>query len=192
MCFVETNVPWHKNDFHYDISVANKNIWDTPTKTVVASCRSEIKGSKHYLPGGGMTVAANSLTTKIQSTSSDYLGRWAKVRFFAKKGALAVYSVYRPNPSSLSTACVNSSWMQQYRFLSKSDKTVDPRQQLISDLIKDVNLEQNMNSKMIILGDFNEDISDNETSGIKDLMEKNRTSTNFPRIENNNSKYQRK
>lgn len=67
MGFVETNVPWHRNDFLYDVSVANKAIWPTPTKTVAASCRSETK-----------------LTTKIQSTSSDYLGRSTKIRLFAK------------------------------------------------------------------------------------------------------------
>ena len=112
MCFVETNMPWHKNDFLYDISVANKAIWNTPTKSISASCRMDKKGSKNYQPGGVLNVVANSLTTKIQSTSSDSLGRWTKIRFFAKNSALVVYSVYRPNPSTLSTTGINSSWMQ--------------------------------------------------------------------------------
>ena len=33
MCFVETNVPWQRNDFLYDVAVANKSIWPTTTKT---------------------------------------------------------------------------------------------------------------------------------------------------------------
>ena len=48
MGFVETNVPWHRNDFLYDVSVENKTIWPTPTKTIAASCRSETKGSTFY------------------------------------------------------------------------------------------------------------------------------------------------
>ena len=65
MCFAETNVSWHRNDFLYDVSVANKFIWSTPTKTIAASCRSEKKGSNFYQPGGVMNIVANNLTTKI-------------------------------------------------------------------------------------------------------------------------------
>ena len=85
LCFVETNTPWHKNDMIYDISTVNKIIWDTPTKTVGASCRTEGKSSTSYLPGGSLSIIANSLTTKIQSTTTDKLGRWTKVRFFNKR-----------------------------------------------------------------------------------------------------------
>ena len=35
LCFVETNVAWHNNDFSYDGSVVNKNIWNTPTKKLL-------------------------------------------------------------------------------------------------------------------------------------------------------------
>ena len=138
LCFPETNVAWHKNDLLYDISIANKNIWHTPTKTIAASCRSEKHGPTCYQPGGVLNVVANNLTTKIQSTSSDFLGRWTKIRFFAKKGAVVVYTVYRPNPATLASAGVNSSWMQQYRHLSKTDTKVDPRSRLISDLIDEI------------------------------------------------------
>ena len=171
MGFVETNVPWHKNDFLYDISVVNKTIWSTPTKTIAASCRSENKGSFMYQPGGVMSIVANTLTTKIQSTSTDYLGRWTKIRFFAKGGAFVVYSVYRPNPATLASAGVNSSWMQQYRHLSMKNPKVNPRNQLILDLISDIQTETIMKSQILIMGDFNEDLSDSETEGIKLLME---------------------
>ena len=62
--------------------------------------------------------------------------------------------------------------MQQYRYLCKKDTKVDPRRKLIIDLIEDVNLKQNMKSNIIILGDFNEDLSNNDTLGIQDLMKK--------------------
>ena len=170
LCFSETNVAWHRNDFLYDISVANKNIWNTPTQTVAASCRSEKHDSSCYQPGGVLNVVANNLRTKIQSTSTDYVGRWSKIRFFAKKGAVVVYTVYQPNPSSLATAGVNSSCMQQYRHLSKKDRSVDPRAQLITDLIEEVQSEKKLKSHIIILGNFNEDINDTRDDGIKKLM----------------------
>ena len=170
MCFVETNVPWHRNDLLYDVSIANKCIWPTPTKTIAASCRSENNGSKFYQPGGVMNIVANNLTTKIQSTSSDFLGRWTKIRLFAKKGCVVVYTVYRPNPSTLVSAGVNSSWMQQYRHLSSKDKTVDPRQKLILDLNVEILTELKLKSHIIVLGDFNEDLGDKDVDGIKLLM----------------------
>ena len=166
MCFVETNTPWHKSDMIYDISTVNKMIWDTPTKTVGASCRTEGKSSNNYLPGGALNVIANSLTTKIQSTTTDLLGRWIKVRFFAKGGSLVIYTVYRPNPSSISRAGVNSAWMQQYRHLSKENKNCDPRKKLMTDLCHDIHQEQLMQSRIVVVGDFNEDINDNEKDGI--------------------------
>lgn len=170
MSFVETNVPWHKNDFLYDISVVNNTIWPTPTKTLAAPCRSEIKGSKMYQPGGVMNIVANSLTTKIQSTTSDFLGRWTKVPFFAKGGAFVVYSVYRLNPATLASAGINSCWMQQYRHLSKKNKQVNPRNKLILDLIDDINTERIMKSQIMVVEHFNEDMSDNDDNGIHTLM----------------------
>ena len=113
---------------------------------------------------------ANNLTTKIQSTSSDFLGKWIKLRLFAKKGAVVVYTVYRPNPTTLATAGVNSSWILQYRHLSKKDPKVNPRNKLINDLIDEIQTEQKIHSEIIVVGDFNEDIHDNCEEGIKKLM----------------------
>lgn len=99
------------------------------------------------------------------------LGRWIKVRFFAKGGALVVYTIYRPNPSSVSRAGVNTAWMQQYCHLSKKIKNCDPRKHLIQNLMKDIKIEQLRNSRIIVLGDFNEDFEDNEKNGIYRLTQ---------------------
>ena len=124
---VETNKPWHKNDLLYDISTLHKTIWSTPTKTIGASNRLDKHCSSNYLPGGVLMTVANNLTTKIQSTETDNLGRWAKIRFFAKGGLLTAYSLYRPNPGSLSSSGANMVWMQHYRQQSKTNKTMNPR-----------------------------------------------------------------
>ena len=158
---VETNTPWHANDFLYDLTMVHRHVWKTPTKTVGASCRTEKLKSTSYQPGGVLSITANTLTTKINTVETDKLGRWAKTNFFAKDGNFIIYTIYRPNPGSLRMAGVNSPWMQQYRALSKKAKDVDPRSQLIEDLIVDIRREQALNSKKLLAGDFNEDLSEN-------------------------------
>lgn len=66
-----------------------------------------------------------------------------------------MYTVYRPNPTTLATAGVNFSWMQQYRHLSKKDTKVNPRNKLIIDLIEEIQNEQTLHSHIIVVGDFN-------------------------------------
>ena len=162
LCFSEANAAWYRNNFLYDISVANTNIWSTPTKTVAAPCRSEKHGPSYYQPGGVLNVVANNLTTKIQYLHQlTSLAVGPKLDFLQRK---------EPNPSSLATAGVNSSGMQQYRHLSKKDRSVDPRAQLITDLIEEVQSEHKIKSHIIILGKFNEDINDTCDDGIKKLM----------------------
>lgn len=152
--------------------MVHKNIWSTPTKTFGASCHKGKCMSNNYQPGGVLSVVANSLTSKIQSVATDSLGRWTKTRFFAKKGAFIIYSIYRPNPGSLKSSSVNSAWMQQYRALNTKDTTnIDPRQRLIEDVIEDVTKEKVMGGKMLLADDFNEDTTDGHTDGINKLME---------------------
>ena len=172
LCLVETNKPWHVNDLLYDITMVHKQVWSTPTKTVGASCRTEKPQSRKYQPGGVLSITANSLTTKINTVTNDKLGRWSKTKFFAKKGYLVIYSIYRPNPGSLDTSGINSAWMQQYRALCKNNSEVDPRKQFIEDIINDILQEQAMNAKIIVAGDFNEDPRDGLPDGILQLMEK--------------------
>ena len=98
LCLIETNTPWHQNDFLYDISMVHKHIWSTPTKTFGASCRKGKHKASGYQPGGVLSVVANSLTSKIQSTETDSLGRWAKTRFFAKNVPLTNMDELSPRP----------------------------------------------------------------------------------------------
>ena len=47
---------------------------------------------------------------------------------------------------------------------------MDPRQQLIDDLIEDILKEQAMGGSILLAGDFNEDMEDGHTEGIAKLM----------------------
>ena len=61
--------------------------------------------------------------------------------------------------------------MQQYRSLCKKNSKADPRQQFIEDIIQDILLEQAMQGKIIIAGDFNEDPTEEKLDGISNIME---------------------
>ena len=78
--------------------------------------------------------------------------------------------MYRPNPSAPATAGVNSTWMQQYCRLSTKDRTTNPRDILITDLLTDIHTEQKIHSDIIVVGDFNEDIRDSDEQGLKRLL----------------------
>ena len=118
-----------------------------------------------------MAVVADSLTTKIKSFASDKYGRWVKVQFHAKKGTFVIYTVYRPNKSSLVNAGCDTVWMQQKRAFEHDEiEHDDPRSQLIVDLIKDITQTNGNKYEIIVLGNFNEDPRDLETNGIEKLM----------------------
>ena len=112
VCLAETNVPWHKNDLRYNISKQNQITWSNPpVKTVASSRRIVTHTSPNYQPGGCMTIVTNTMTTKIKNATSDYLGRWTRVNFFATKGTMAIYTLYRSNKSSLRQAGGDTVWM---------------------------------------------------------------------------------
>ena len=91
--------------------------------------------------------------------------------FHAKKGSLLIYTIYRPNKSTLKRAGCETVWMQQKRALTKLNNHNDPRTQFITDLIHDIKNTPGDHNHVIIAGDFNEDMEDNETGGIQHLMD---------------------
>lgn len=163
ICLAETNIPWHKSLFFYDVTKQNQATWSgLPTKTVAASCRNEKKTVGNYLPGGVLTVVTDTMTTKIKNVESDPLGRWTKIIFFAIKGTVSAYNIYRPNKSSIKSAGGDTVWIQQHRALLKEKGKQELRSQLIQDLIADSpSSNKQGNNEVILAGDYNEDPRDN-------------------------------
>ena len=83
---------------------------------------------------------------------------------------ISLYNVYRPNPGSPSTSGIDTVWMQQWVQLKDDHDPCDPRRICISELISQVQKDLENNVYLILLGDFNEDISKDSGYGIKDLM----------------------
>ena len=73
---------------------------------------------------------------------------------------------------NLSTAGIETPWMQQWRvFRQDNNPLSDPRQQHIDDLITAVQKDQAKNWLVIIVGDFNEDLDDSGNNGILTFQE---------------------
>ena len=143
--------------------MVNQHIWNTPTKTVGASCRKEKFRKSAYQPGG--CTYYHSKYAHNKNKYSVYRCPWemGKDDFFAKSGSFVIFIIYRPNPGSLAYSGIDSAWMQQYRAPSQNNKEVDPGQKLIDDLIEDVLKKQAMNGTILSAGDFNEDMEDGHT-----------------------------
>ena len=168
----ETNTDWKVQDHFYDTKLRNKAIWSPiPTKTLVSSCRWDNPSKTTYQPGGVMSVCLNHMPSRIKTNYRDPYGRYVKIVFQAHQKTIAVYNVYRPNKMSLSSAGVDTAWMQQYRCMRKNNPKVDPRRQCIEDLITEIQKGHENGELPIIFGDFNEDIQLDSGFGIRELQQ---------------------
>jgi len=167
----ETNTDWRVQDHFYETKLRNKAIWaPLPTKTVVASCPWENTRKNTYQPGGVMSVCVNNMPSRIKRLSRTHYGRYVKITFQAKQRSIAIYNVYRPNKSSLTSAGVDTVWMQQYRHFRHNNSKVDPRRKCIDDLITSIQKGHEKEEYPIVIGDFNEDLHLDNEFGIKNLM----------------------
>jgi len=167
----ETNTDWFINDNAYETKLINKAVWSPlPTSTYVASCKWTNLRKTNYQPGGVMSVALDKLTSRIKSNFRDPYGRWIKLTFQAKNHSIAIYNVYRPNTSSVTSAGIETIWMQQWVLMKNENPDVDPRKQCIIDLITSIQEGHEKGEIPVVIGDFNEDLKQDKGFGIKDLM----------------------
>jgi len=172
----ETNVDWRVRDNHYDTHLENRVIFSpAPVKTTTASCSWDNRARSSYQPGGVLSVFTNHVTPRIVSSTSDPYGRWVKTTIQVRQRNIVVFNTYRTHRKTLETAGCETPWMQQWVAHRKSTgNTSDPRAMHIDDLIQEIQIIQDNDDYVLIIGDFNEDILDAETSGIKRLQSETR------------------
>ena len=173
ICLSETNTDWKVNDNYHEAHLLNKAIWNPcPTRTTASSCKWENTNRTNYQVGGVMTLCVNNLVSRIKAVYSDPYGRFTKTSFTGKnKKLISVYNVYRTHPKSLRTAGIDTPWMHQWECLRSKYEECDPRRICIEDLIKEIQKGHENDEFPILFGDFNEDLQDSSTFGIKDLMD---------------------
>ena len=117
---------------------------------------TEPRLSSRSQPGGVASMATNAFSTKVEGSGKDPtgLGRWIWTHFGGKNGMkLKVFTIYRPCDSK----GVNTTFMQQLRYLQKDQDDRNPRRALLEDLGMEVEKSTDEGFSVIILGDFNED-----------------------------------
>jgi len=168
----ETNVDWTVHDNHWDTLLMNRAIWaPSPTKTTTSSCRWHNRHRTSFQVGGTMSVFTGTLTPRIHSSTGDKYGRWTQTAIHMQNNKkLIVYNVYRTHAKELSKAGVASPWMHQWNAIRQdTGKDTDPRHLHMQDLVASVEKEVSRHNEILIVGDFNEDIDDNEKEGLCSL-----------------------
>jgi len=129
-----------------------------------------------YQPGGVASVAMNKLAGRFAGKGSDKLGRYTWMKFCGKKRTIKVYTFYRVSQTSGQNIGDTTAYVQQYNILNKikmnvrkennqnldedgkKHKIIDPRQQILEDMKKDITNDLLQNVLVILMGDLNEDI----------------------------------
>ena len=107
-----------------------------------------------YQPGGVATVHHNKLALKTARITYDKAGRWVCNSFHGRFRTLKIYCLYR--------VCDNrdggpsTAYSQQENFFLSQNRKVNPRNQVIDDLIDVLRSDIEKNVDIILAGDFNE------------------------------------
>ena len=130
-----------------------------------------------YLPGGTAMIVTGDTVGRLEpkGQGGDPLGRWSYVHLRRKgKPPVTIYTVYQvcKNPTN---PIGHTAWHQQRLALNQQNRTqIHPRQAFIDDMIKSIQLHQQLHHDIIIGGDFNE-TTDKHNSGLLKLL----TTTNL-------------
>ena len=114
-----------------------------------------------YQPGGVLTATSNTLASRSAASSSDPAGRWTCNSFYGKQAFLKIYCLYRVCPST-DSGVITAATQQENYFLTTSNRSIDPRKQVIEDLLDVLQKDIAQGNDIILCGDFNETIDSTE------------------------------
>ena len=126
-----------------------------------------------YKPGGTAIMVVENTTTLIQRTSRDRMGRWASVRLQGTNNIgitiISAYQVCQKTITGRNTA-VNQQISQliEEAIQERNTTRINPREAFIRDLHQFICQQQQNGDKILLLGDFNDDIT-NKDSGMAHL-----------------------
>ena len=148
--------------------------FDNKVKVNLAS--SSIISKTFYKPGGVLMITAGNASGRVIKKGSDSLGRWT-YQYFACKDSkcLVIITAYQPCKQSLySNGKIQSNTVtaQQTSMLLSNDDSRSPRKAFVEDLDQFVQLLKNEGNRVMIVGDFNEALYE-QNSGIQRVMVNN-------------------
>ena len=118
--------------------------------------------------GGIFSAIVKSLTHRVAGKGKDQLGRFNWIDFYGADNFLRIYTIYRVNPGNDSSSGDDTCWTHQRTALTLKNCNIDPRKQVILDLVKQIKEDIRLHRSILICGDVNEDITKN--SGFNKAM----------------------
>ena len=154
--FPETNVNWRNTSItERTKKIVRKHLKSSKIVTSHCGLVADTNKSRQYLPGGTLTVAANSWTSRIVGSGQDKLGRWSWVTFAGKRSkkiqVITAYKVGKGNKGDLKFHSQLKS-----RHMAMGEISPDPWKRWTEDFEKFISKLQKGGSKIIIGLDANE------------------------------------
>jgi len=138
-------------------------------------------------PGGVGCIAMGKLAGRYAGKGCDPLGRYTWMKFKGTTRTIKIYSVYRVFQSSHTSLGDTTAYVQQYQLLNKEAlkectvceedneetrelkkkkrkkmKLLNPRHEVIKDLMEDIKKDIKNKNLIMVLGDFNENVYSEE------------------------------
>ena len=175
-CFYETNIDTTqaqvRNVLHTTVQRHCEHSRITFGSTNIPSPRPT-----PYKPGGTLIASQGKSTGRITTQGTDRMGRWS-YQVFSGRGSktITVISAYQVCRQSLLTEETNgvrsfTASAQQISMLRQVNRPVSPREAFIIDLTDFIRQCRARNSEILLLGDFNEALNDNNEGMSKLCLE---------------------
>ena len=175
-CFYETNIDTTqaqvRNVLHTTVQRHCEHSRITFGSTNIPSPRPT-----PYKPGGTLIASQGKSTGRITTQGTDRMGRWS-YQVFSGRGnkTITVISAYQVCRQSLLTEETNrvrsfTASAQQISMLRQVNRPVSPREAFIIDLTDFIRQCRARNSEILLLGDFNEALNDNNEGMSKLCLE---------------------
>ena len=118
-----------------------------------------------YKPGGTGLIAQGAITGRIQQQGSDKYGRWS---FYTMRGSddtyVTIFQIYQVSKNTTRRPGITAYQQQEIAFRSENRKDVRPRHNFCNNLICSIRKTYHGNHSVIIMGDFNEHVTDQRST----------------------------
>jgi hypothetical protein len=126
---------------------------------------SELNTVSTYKPGGTAISAQGNATGRIIFQASDKYGRWSYMDLQGTDDRIVTYiTVYQVCKKPTNLQGITAFHQQEIAFRREKRTNTNPRHNFRHDLIRLIQSLQARNHQIILAGDFNEHILDNNTS----------------------------
>jgi len=154
--FTEANTCWDVTPEVDRPAHRTRGWWETSQWVVTHNCTEE--NLPTYQPGGVGLLCVNQVAHRALCPGADVLGlgRWCWTKLRGPNGFhIRIIVMYRP---CFSTGPL-STYQQHVRKLSQLHRYVCPRNELLTDISKEMHLWQDEGDHLIVLTDFNDDVT---------------------------------